>query len=192
MLDTSNRANLAYIIGVALGDGNLSNPNGRAVRLRITCDTKYPNLIVKIENAIKIVAPHNKVGRIIRKGNAIDVYCYSNGWEEVLGWKASAGPKLKQAVSVPLWIMSDVQACRHCLCGLIETDGSVYRDRKYLAINFVTQIPSLAKSVDTILKKLGYIYSKQELKLSKQRVKYTFRIHKKAQEFIKDLGINKT
>jgi hypothetical protein len=35
----------AYIIGVALGDGDLSNPNGRAVRLRITCDKKYPRLI---------------------------------------------------------------------------------------------------------------------------------------------------
>jgi len=32
----------AYIVGLALGDGNLSNPNGRAVRLRITCDKKYP------------------------------------------------------------------------------------------------------------------------------------------------------
>jgi hypothetical protein len=28
----------AYVIGLAIGDGNLSNPSGRAVRLRITCD----------------------------------------------------------------------------------------------------------------------------------------------------------
>jgi len=42
----------AYLIGVALGDGNLSNPNGRAVRLRITCDTKYPALIAKIRGAL--------------------------------------------------------------------------------------------------------------------------------------------
>jgi hypothetical protein len=35
----------AYVLGLAIGDGNLSNPNGRAVRLRITCDTKYPILI---------------------------------------------------------------------------------------------------------------------------------------------------
>lgn len=33
--------NTAYIIGVAIGDGNLSNSNGRAVRLRVTCDNKY-------------------------------------------------------------------------------------------------------------------------------------------------------
>ena len=34
----------AYVIGLALGDGNLSNPNGKATRLRITCDKKYPFL----------------------------------------------------------------------------------------------------------------------------------------------------
>jgi hypothetical protein len=38
----------AYVIGLAIGGGNLSNPNGRAVRLRITCDTKYPALIARI------------------------------------------------------------------------------------------------------------------------------------------------
>src|SRR5579862_3288729 len=36
----------AYVIGVAIG--NLSNPNGRADRLRITCDFKYPAPIAKI------------------------------------------------------------------------------------------------------------------------------------------------
>ena len=32
----------AYVIGLALGDGNLSKPGPRAVRLRISCDNKYP------------------------------------------------------------------------------------------------------------------------------------------------------
>ena len=30
------------MVGIALGDGNLSNPNGRATRLRVTCDLRYP------------------------------------------------------------------------------------------------------------------------------------------------------
>lgn len=50
---------LAYIVGVALGDGNLSNPNGRAVRLRITCDAKYPLLSQKIIANLKILLPKN-------------------------------------------------------------------------------------------------------------------------------------
>ncbi len=125
MLNTSNKPKLAYIIGVALGDGNLSNPNGRAVRLRITCDTKYPHLIRKIESALHIVAPNNKVGRINRQDTAMDIYCYSNDWEKVLGWKAKGGPKLKQSVRVPKWILINKKLSKHCLCGLFETDGSI-------------------------------------------------------------------
>lgn len=50
---------LSYIVGVALGDGNLSNPNGRALRLRITCDEKYPgiaNEMVHFTNVCKELA----------------------------------------------------------------------------------------------------------------------------------------
>jgi hypothetical protein len=50
----------AYVIGLAIGDGNLSNPNGRAVRLRITCDTKYPALIDKISTALKQLLPREQ------------------------------------------------------------------------------------------------------------------------------------
>src|SRR3989344_4325096 len=66
MLNISDRVATAYVVGIALGDGNLSNPNGRAVRLRITCDKKYPYLIKKIEKALRVVAPQNKVSRIDR------------------------------------------------------------------------------------------------------------------------------
>jgi hypothetical protein len=51
----------AYVIGLAIGDGNLSNPNGHAVRLRITCDTKYPELITKIRDALQRLLPNNRV-----------------------------------------------------------------------------------------------------------------------------------
>jgi len=29
---------------MAIGDGNLSSPNGRVTKLRITCDIKYPSI----------------------------------------------------------------------------------------------------------------------------------------------------
>ena len=50
----------AYVIGVAIGDGNLSNPNGRATRLRITCDTSYPAFTAKIRSALERLLPENK------------------------------------------------------------------------------------------------------------------------------------
>lgn len=190
MLDISNKATAAYVAGVALGDGNLSNPNGRAVRLRITCDKKYPYLITKIEKALRVIAPKNKVGKINR-GTCIDVYCYSNDWERVLGWKAKGGPKFKQSVRVPDWIMNDKTLYKPCLCGLFETDGSVYKDRKYVTANFVTQIPSLAGSVEKMLNSLRYTSFTQKLVLPSGNLKFTFRIHKNAPNFIKDLSIEK-
>jgi len=65
----------AYIIGVALGDGNLSNPNGRAIRLRITCDKKYPLLITHIQSRLALLLPKNKIG-IINHKNCVDISAY--------------------------------------------------------------------------------------------------------------------
>lgn len=99
----------AYIIGIALGDGNLSNPNGRAVRLRITCDRKYPYLIKQIISSIKKLLPDNKVSIVIRAKTFLDISCYSNYWEKFLGWKVGLGPKHKQNVSVPKWIKKKIK-----------------------------------------------------------------------------------
>ncbi len=67
----------------------------------------------------------------------------------------------------------------------------LYKDRGYLTANFVTQIPSLANSVETMLKNLNYKFSEQKLNLDKQRLKFTFRIHKNALSFIKEIGLEK-
>lgn len=174
-----------------MGDGNLSNPNGRAVRLRITCDTKYPYLISKIERALRKIAPNNKVSRVNRADAAIDISCYSNHWEKILGWKADKGSKMNQQIAVPKWILNNKEYSKSCLRGLFETDGSVYMDRKYLTVNFVTEIPSLASCVTTMLSDLGYKASVQKLPLADSKTKFTFRIHRNAKGFIKDIQLNK-
>ena len=79
-----NNNNLAYIIGVALGDGNLSNPNGRAIRLRVTCDLKYPKIIERICLTIQKLFPKNKVSIVKRIDSCCDISCYSNKWENLL------------------------------------------------------------------------------------------------------------
>jgi len=139
------KTTLAYVVGVALGDGNLSNPNGRATRLRITCDTKYPQLQQRIILAIQELMPKNKVS-IVRGGKKsyCDISCYSNQWEQLLGWHVGAGSKIKQKIRIPGWIFSKKIYLKRCLKGLFETDGSIYLDRGYLMVNFVTAIPTLA------------------------------------------------
>src|SRR3989344_622664 len=110
---------LAYIIGLALGDGNLSNPNGRAVRLRISCDAKYPKLIQRIQKALKDLLPDNKVQLVNRKANCVDVSSYSNKWPMLLGW--NVGNKIEQKVRVPGWVQENNEYAKSCLKGLLET-----------------------------------------------------------------------
>lgn len=175
---------LAYIIGVALGDGNLSNPNKRAVRLRITCDTKYKGIIENIIRSIKIIFPENKVSIVKRKGNCVDISCYSNKWEPLLGWKSNLGSKYNQKVSVPKWIKTNKKFIPLCLKGLFETDGSIYLDRKYKMANFVTVIPTLADDVATMIKKIGFNPNIQSLHYNYKKTKITIRISKNVEKFI--------
>lgn len=144
------------MVGLALGDGNLSNPNGRATRLRITCDLKYPKLIQKIQSAIATLLPENKVSIVRRSENCLDISCYSNKWENLLGWHANKGPKLSQNVSIPNWIKTKYEYKINCLKGLIETDGSIYKDRTYRAVMFTNASHSLATDVLEIIISLGF------------------------------------
>lgn len=186
-------SNTAYVIGAALGDGNLSNPNGRATRLRISCDAKYPDLITRIGRSLEIMLPDNSINSVDR-GNCIDVYCYSNKLEVILGWKADSGSKYVQRTRVPQWIFQRDTYIRACLKGLIETDGSIFIDRTYTHINFTTIIPELAEDVENMLQVLGYIYSIQRIQEKRENVKpkYVIRICKRSHEFIRELKIDKS
>jgi DNA-binding transcriptional regulator WhiA len=188
----ADKNNLAYIIGVALGDGNLSNSNGRATRLRVSCDTKYPAIISGIISALQKLLPKNKVSIVKRQKNCIDISCYSNKLEAFLGWKANAGSKVKQKVMVPDWIKNNKTYIKYCLKGLFETDGSVYTDRKYKMANFVTIIPTLANDVVEIIEKISFRPNMQILKSMTKKTKYTIRISKNTEEFIKTINLDKS
>jgi len=178
-------------MGIAVGDGNLSNPNGRAVRLRVTCDTKYPRLIKNIMETIRIILPDNKVSVVKRAKTYIDISCYSNQWELILGWKVGKGSKYQQQVSIPDWIQKEKKFVRLCLRGLIETDGSIYMDRGYRYVNFVTTIAPLAYAFQSMTRSLGYKPNTQIHSLPKSKKKYTIRISKQTERFIRELALKK-
>ena len=184
----AHNKSLAYLIGLALGDGNLSNPNGRAVRLRISCDKKYPELISVVSETIKNVFPNNKDGRINRTG-CIDVYVYSNHLEKLLGWQWHQGPKDKQCVGVPPWIKKDICLTKECLRGFIQTDGCIYNDRSYVMVNFVNTSPRLATDVFQMIKRLGYKPNLQKMHQANGKIKHTIRLTSKSEDFIKEINL---
>lgn len=174
-----------------MGDGNLSNSNGRAIRLRISCDVKYPELIKRITKALNIVLPKNKVSLVYRKGNCIDISCYSNVFGVVLPWSYINGPKYTQNIRIPSWIMADQEFSILCLKGLIESDGSIYMDRTYQAVNFRTVNKSLAIDVQSIFTTLGF-KSHLYTNIKTKRIPcYTVRLAKDVTEFIKKTKVNK-
>ena len=183
-----NKKLQAYIIGVALGDGNLSNPNGRAVRLRISCDKKYPLLIKHFVNSLQSLLPKNKIGIVGRGKNCVDISVYSNHLPKLMGWEWSDGPKDKQNVGVPNWIKKDKNLAKECLRGLFQTDGSIYKDRDYLMVNFVNVSPKLSNDVFKMLKQLGYQPNLQKFKQINGKIKHTIRLAKNVQKFIEETG----
>jgi DNA-binding transcriptional regulator WhiA len=174
----------AYVVGLAIGDGNLSNPNGRAVRLRITCDTKYPALIAKIRGTLQDLLPENKVSLIRSKGNYVTLSVYSNRLEPLLGWRASGGSKRTQSVGVPAWICEDRALSINCLRGLIETDGAVYHDRGYPMVIFSTVMPELATQVDQMIRKLGFRCRLYRTRRADSSYKYQVRLSRDVLSFL--------
>lgn len=190
-----NKELLAYVIGLAIGDGNLSNPNGRAVRLRISCDTLYPKLVERIFLSVQTLMPQNKVCFVKKKGKrCVDVSCYSNTWPVLLGW--NVGAKIKQTVLIPDWIKEDKKYTIACLRGLIETDGSIYTDRGYPAVNFTSIIKNISKDVFDMIKSLGFepkLYSVQP-KAANANFRYkrfNVRLTKNVKQFLEIVPIEK-
>ncbi|MDP3800364.1 MAG: LAGLIDADG family homing endonuclease [bacterium] len=183
----SKKELLAYMVGVSLGDGNLSNPNKRAIRLRITCDNKYPKLIKHIIETLKTLFPKNKVSKINRI-TSTDISLYSNVLGKILDWKWDKGPKDLQNIKIPEWIKDNTKFTKECLRGLFQTDGSIYKDRDYLMINFVNTSPILVDDIYKLTKKLGYSPNIQKLKQSNGKIKHTIRISKDSQKFIKEIN----
>jgi len=174
-----------------MGDGNLSNPNGRAIRLRITCDTKYGELINKIISSIKELLPNNKVSIVERKKTYCDISCYSNKWEKWLDWRVGQGSKCDQNIRVPGWIKKNKKYSIECLRGLFETDGSIYFDRGYQMIIFVTSIPGLATDAFEMIKNLSFNPHIYKITTTK-RHRFNIRLSKNVSGFIKLINIQKS
>lgn len=184
---------VAYLVGVALGDGNLTNPNGRALRLRITCDTQYPNIISEILDTLKIIFPENKITLVKRKiPTCLDISVYSNKLSSIIPWEQGLGTKLEQKIRIPIWIMNNPKYRIQCLRGLLHTDGSLYTDRGYLMLNFTNLSIDLINDVNQVIGDLGY---KSRIYKSIQpngKIKYVVRLSKDVQKFIDGIKFTKS
>lgn len=113
----------AYLLGVYLGDGCLSQHPREVYRLRIACDLKYPDIINEVATHIVIVRGVDKVGFAVQKG-CVDVHAFWKHWLCLFPQHAP-GKKHQRAIELVAWQQEFVSAYPKALVrGLIHSDGN--------------------------------------------------------------------
>lgn len=112
----------AYLLGLYLGDGCLSEHPRRVFKLRIVLDHKYPNIIGECSEAIESMANGLTVGFVQREG-CIEVNSYWKHWLCLFPQHAS-GRKHERSIQLLDWQQAIVdRRPQRLLRGLIHSDG---------------------------------------------------------------------
>lgn len=152
---------LSEIIGIFIGDGNLSRRQAR-ISLNLKKDKKYAQYIsTLIESVFKIDAPifkrrYKSVLEIVVSGVNFVKYLNKLG--------LPTGDKIKQGLDIPLWIQRNEKFAKACLRGIFDTDGCTYVDThryknktyKHIGLAYTSFSPRLITSLVGILSDLGY------------------------------------
>lgn len=120
-----------------LGDGCISR-GGRAWRLRIACDTKYPHIVERCRNAIDLLMPRQRAALVNRKENCVEVSQYSRHWPCLLP-QHGPGRKHLRKIALEAWQQDIVdRETEEFVMGLIHSDGCrvVANDRGVLSVRY--------------------------------------------------------
>lgn len=148
-------SNLAFLIGLILGDGNLYK-FPRTECLRIVLGTDKPDLIV-YTNAImtKVIGKTPSISRR-KSAECVDLRIYQKN----LGRRLSIpiGARGKLTIKLPIWIWRNNKFLTLCLKGLFEAEGyfSVHMPSSTYNLAFVNYNISLLDEVEKALVTLGF------------------------------------
>jgi hypothetical protein len=70
----------AYLLGMYLGDGCISQGRRGVYRLRIALDVKYGGIVRECAAAMQAVVPWNRVHCQVTPKNYVEVHAYSKSW----------------------------------------------------------------------------------------------------------------
>lgn len=121
----------AYLRGIYIGDGCISEHRRQVFRLRVFLDLRYPRIIDECAAAIEAVLPRNKVHRAERRSNFVEsaaashveVSACSKSWPCLL---PQHGPGMKHLRRIVLTDWQHDLLGAHAgllLRGLIHSDG---------------------------------------------------------------------
>ncbi|MFB7615702.1 transcriptional regulator [Kitasatospora sp. NPDC056181] len=116
------RPDYAYLLGLYLGDGCISEGRRNVHALRIACGDAWPGLIDECARAVASVMPHNKVRRVRAVGYT-SVVSTSKHWP-CLFPQHGPGPKHRRPIALEPWQQDIVDANPwEFLRGLVHSDG---------------------------------------------------------------------
>jgi hypothetical protein len=127
----------SYLLGLYLGDGCISR-HPRTWRLRITLDSKYPNIINRCRRAIDVLMPGQRSAMLRLAKNCTEVSLYSKHWPCLF---PQHGPGKKHLRSIRLEPWQEVlvkEATEEFVRGLIDSDGCrvVANDRGVKSVRY--------------------------------------------------------
>ena len=122
----SRSENLAELIGIILGDGNL-NKHSRTENLRITCNSEAGGYIKHVSSLMEKIFYKPAAVRKRKNENAVSIDLYQCRISQRLG--LPCGNKIRNNVGVPSWIIRNENYFVRCLKGLFETDGCFNEDK---------------------------------------------------------------
>ncbi|MBU2539591.1 LAGLIDADG family homing endonuclease [Patescibacteria group bacterium] len=163
--EPKNSINLAEFIGIMLGDGGVSSKTQAAITLHKEDSKEYILFVCDLIKNLFSISPvvyysdhgsHKNVGRITIFSTSFIDFLLAKGLK--------IGNKVRQQVDVPRWIKVNKNFSKHCLRGLIDTDGCVYLhkhringcDCLNIGLNFSNRSTPILKFVYKALKTLNF------------------------------------
>lgn len=152
---------LARFIGIMLGDGGIRSKYQFTVSFNYETDREFAEYVARLIKRL-----FNVGHKIIRKKDNLgaDIIVSSVGVVDfLLKQGLKAGNKIKNQIDIPKWIKKNKDFSKACVCGLVDTDGSLYCHRykvnkkwyEYLKLDFTSCSKPLLRSVYAILTDLG-------------------------------------
>jgi hypothetical protein len=157
--EESYRQQYAYLLGLYPGDGHI-NLSGRAYKLRIFLDSRYPNIIESCRYAIRVIVPNNSVN--VHKHpvhNLVIITTYSTHWTEIFP-QHGEGMKHTRAIVLEKWQQEIIDEFPIDFGrGLYHSDGTriepVINGKIYLRYEFTNMSPDIFKMFCDTVEKLG-------------------------------------
>ena len=124
-LTSLDEAAYAYLLGMYLGDGCISDHPRGVCRLRITLDAAHPGIAAECASAIEAVAPGKRAHLFGRRDQrSVEVSSYWKHWTCLIP-QHGKGPKHMRRITLSDWQrrIVDVHVDRF-IRGLIHSDGT--------------------------------------------------------------------